>query len=70
MTGKRLRIQAVSIHVALAWDDGEELTPGPGIDPVTLPLSQARQMLEGLSTEVAHLEKQIREQDASDTVGV
>lgn len=59
MTDKKLRIQAVTVQVALVWDDGDELSPGPDLEPLTLSLSQARGMLDGLPAEVAKLAEQI-----------
>lgn len=56
MTDKKLRIQALTVQVSLVWDDGDELTPGPDLAPVTVSLSQARAMVEGLPAEVGVLE--------------
>lgn len=56
---KKLRIQSLTIQVTLAWDDGDELTPGPGLQPLNVSLSQARAMLDGLPAEVEKLAAQI-----------
>jgi len=59
MTDRKLRIQALTVHVVLVWDDGNELTPGPALDPIQVSLSQARTMLDGLPAEVARLAEQL-----------
>lgn len=63
MTDKKLRIYSVTIHVSLVLDDGEEMEPGPNLNPVTLPLSKAREMLTSLPEEVAALAEQITAAD-------
>lgn len=64
MADRKLRIQSLAIQVSLVWDDGDELTPGPDLQPVSLSLSQARAMLDGLPAEVAKLAEQITEAEA------
>lgn len=64
MADKKLRIQALTVQVALVWDDGEELSPGPELAPVTVSLSQARRMVEGLSAEVEKLAEQLAATEA------
>lgn len=60
---RKLRIQSISLQVALTWDDGKELTPGPDLQPVVLSLSQAKDMLDGLEDEVVKLAEQIKAQE-------
>lgn len=47
-----LRLQAVVIQPVLLWDDGEELTPGPEIEPAMLTLSKANEWLANLPAEI------------------
>ena len=64
MANRRLRIQSLTVQVELAWDDGDELTPGPSLNPIVASLSQAREMLEGLPAEVAQLAEQLATEGA------
>lgn len=52
---KRLRIAHIIIQPVVAWDDGEELQPGPGIDAVTLSPSAAAEFIANLPSQVAEL---------------
>lgn len=56
MTTPRLRISHVVAQPVLVWDDGEELTPGPSIEAITVPLSKLSMLAETLPAEVAALE--------------
>lgn len=58
---RKLRIQSLTVQVALVWDDGDELTPGPALDPITVSLTQARSMLDGLPAEVEKLAEQLED---------
>jgi hypothetical protein len=62
-SNRKLLVHAVTVQVALTWFDGEELTPGPPLEPVTVSLSQARTMLDGLRDEVAKLAEHIAAQE-------
>lgn len=46
---RRLRVVHVVVQPVLVWDDGVELTPGPTVDAVTVPLSA----LPGLAGDIA-----------------
>lgn len=35
-----LRVSEVLVQPVLVWDDGEELSPGPGVEATKLPLSK------------------------------
>ncbi|RYX79492.1 hypothetical protein EON76_02120 [bacterium] len=59
MTKKRLRIAHIVIQPVLVWDTDDELSPGPELSPVSVPLSQAKDMLAGLPEEVEKLVKQL-----------
>ena len=48
------------------WDDGEELSPGPEVKPVTLPLSQVPHFAQVLPAEVAQVAEQLNAQPESD----
>lgn len=52
---RRLRVQSLVINVALVWDDGDELAPGPGLEPVVLPLSQVAEFVAALPAQVEAL---------------
>jgi hypothetical protein len=55
---KRLRIAQVVVQPVLTWDDGDELTPGPQVQPVTVPLSALAEMAERLPAEVEKIAAQ------------
>lgn len=57
----RLRLSHVVMQPVLVYDDGEELTPGPELNAVQLPLSKALDMLAGLPGEVERLATQLAE---------
>lgn len=53
---RRLRVASLVIQPVLMWDDGEELTTGPQVQPMTLSPSQVQAWLAALPGEVARLE--------------
>lgn len=53
----------VVVQPVLVWDDGDELTPGPQVDAVSLPLSQLAGFVDGLPGEVTKLEASLPKQD-------
>ena len=55
---KKLRIAQVAVSVALVWDDGEELTPGPEVRPVTIPLSGVAAFIDAMPAEIARIEQE------------
>jgi hypothetical protein len=61
MSERRLRVAFVAIQLGLVWDDGEQLTPGPEVEIMRLPLSQAKQVLDELPWKVEALAEQIRQ---------
>lgn len=63
---RRLRIQHISVHPVLVWDDGEEITAGPELQAVTVPLSAARALLDQMPAEVARLAERIAAAPESD----
>ena len=54
----KLRIQQIIVRPMLVWDDGDELTPGPELQPITLTLSQMDDFVKKLPLQVAALEDQ------------
>lgn len=59
MNEKRLRVVRVVVQPILVWDDGEELTPGPQVDPVNLSASQIHAFADGLVAQVADLAEKL-----------
>lgn len=55
---RRLRVLHVVIQAQLVWDDGDELTPGPQPQPISLPPSGVAAFLDALPGEVARLEQE------------
>lgn len=60
---KRLRIARIIVQPILVWDDGEELTDGPIVDPVQLPLSAVPGFIDSLPEQVAEIEEQFAKQE-------
>lgn len=61
---KTLRILHVIIQPVLVEDDGEDLSPGPVVQPVTLPLTKAAAFLAAIPAEVAKLEAARQQESA------
>lgn len=57
----RLRISHVVVQAVLVWDDGEELTAGPELQPVAIPISRVDEFTSSLPAEVAKLQEQLEE---------
>lgn len=55
----KLRILRVLVQVETVWDDGEELTPGPGIEPVALPYSDLAGFVDNLPGKLAEIAGQL-----------
>lgn len=60
---RRLRIARVIVQPVLVWDDGDELTDGPIVDPVQLPLSAVPGFIDSLPEQVAEIEEQFAKQE-------
>ena len=56
----KLRIAHLVIQPVLVWDDGEELTPGPEIGTINIPLSRLNELIESLPGEVAGIQEKIQ----------
>lgn len=61
----KLRISHLVVQPVFVWDDGEELTPGPSIEAMTVPLSKLAMLAETLPAEVAGLQAHF-EKEAAD----
>lgn len=67
MSTPRLRISNIIVQPVLVWDDGEELTPGPELNHISMPLSKIAALAETLSAEVSALEAHLlQEPEAKD----
>lgn len=51
----KLRIAHLVVQPVLVWDDGEELTPGPELGQIMIPLSKLGDFAGSLPAEVAAL---------------
>jgi len=58
---RRLRVAQLLITPVLVWDDGEELTSGPELHAMALPLSAVASFLDGLPAEVQLLADKLEE---------
>lgn len=61
----RLRVSHVIVQPVLVWDDGDELTPGPELNPASMPLSALADMAEQMRMEVQLIQDQILQADAA-----
>lgn len=62
----KLRISHMVVQAVLVWDDGKELTPGPDVQPISLPLSRLGAFAETVPAEIEALaEKLTAEADAT-----
>lgn len=56
--GPRLRLLRVTIQTELVWDESGTLSPGPAVEPASLTLAQARELLENMGEHIENLESQ------------
>lgn len=63
----KLRISHLIVQAVLVYDDGEELTPGPQLNPIQLPLSKLGEFGASLPAEVAALEAKLAEETPDET---
>lgn len=66
---RQLRVLQVVVQTVLAWDDGDELEPGPQLDPVALKVSQLAGFAESLPAEVEKLAEKLRAEAGQVDVG-
>jgi hypothetical protein len=52
---RTLRIAFVTVQPSLVWDDGQDLSPGPQVQAVNIPLSDLASLPARLQAEVAAL---------------
>lgn len=60
----KLRIAHLVIQPVLVWDDGEELSPGPELGQISIPLSKLAEFGAGLPAEVAALAAKLESEQA------
>jgi hypothetical protein len=61
----QLRIARITVTTELVWDDGEELTPGPQLQPISVPLSRLAEFGQTLPAEVAALAAKLEAERAA-----
>lgn len=61
----RLRLQHFVVQPVLVWDDGNDLVPGPAVEPQPLTLQGLRDLGESWPDKLAELERQAREDGAA-----
>lgn len=61
----KLRIAHVIVQPVLVWDDGEELTAGPELGQLTLPVSKLAGFAESLPAEVEALQAKLADESAT-----
>jgi hypothetical protein len=54
---KRLRIQTIIVQPVLVWDDGDEITEGPPVQQLSVPISQLAALVDALPLEVQRLQR-------------
>lgn len=52
----KLRVANILVQLALVWDDGEELTPGPELQPISIPLSRLSELSMSIPEQLILLE--------------
>lgn len=67
---RKLRISHIIVHPVLVWDDGEELTQGPQVEPMRLVPSALAGLADQMRSDVAELERQVdpEGQEIADTL--
>ncbi|NWL13496.1 hypothetical protein DM793_19720 [Paenarthrobacter nitroguajacolicus] len=55
----KLRIAHIIVQPVLVWDDGAELTQGPELGQISVPLSRLVSFAESLPDEIAALQAKI-----------
>lgn len=56
---RKLRIGFIKVQPVLFWDSGEDLSPGPELNLITIPLSKMGQFIDSLPDEVLSIEQQL-----------
>lgn len=63
----KLRIAHLIIQPVLVYDDGEELTPGPELGSIQIPLSKVAGFIDTLPAEVAALAEKLAATEPAST---
>lgn len=66
----KLRVLHLIVQPVVVHDDGEELTPGPPINPVTLPPSRLEAFVAALPAEIDILAERLEREAAGVGVGL
>ena len=62
----KLRIAQLIVQPVLVWDNGEELTPGPELNQIAIPLSKLSELSESLPAEILALQEQLTKAESND----
>ena len=62
MSDRRLRLQHFVVQPVVVWDDGEELLPGPPIEPQPLTLAGLRDLADTWTAKLAELEQRAQDE--------
>lgn len=60
---KKLRVLNIIVQPVLIWDDGEEFTPGPEVNQVSLKMSELAGFENLLNNEIARIQAELKEKD-------
>lgn len=63
---RRLRVLCVRVQPVLVWDDDEELTDGPAVDAVSIPVSELDEFTRVLPGQLAELAERLRRESSED----
>lgn len=56
---RRLRLQHFVVQPVFIWDDGEELSPGPAVEPQPLTLAGLNDLLETWTEKLSQIQAQV-----------
>lgn len=59
----QLRVSHVVVQPVLVWDDGQELSPGPQVEAVQLPLSKLASFAPDIAAQLPELAEKLRQDD-------
>ncbi len=54
---RKLRLAHFLVQPVLVWDDGNELTPGPTIEPQTMTHAELRKLADGWVEQLREIER-------------
>jgi hypothetical protein len=61
---KKLRISHLVVQPVIVWDDGEELTPGPELGAVSVPLSKLSEVATTFPAQLVLLQEKLLQEEA------